>query len=126
MKKLLIIISFLALFLSCKKTAISPEGPTDVRIRNLSESAYTEVIVRIRDEEIGFATIEKNTTSQYHRFKTAFPKAYISARVNGDTISTGPVDFTYMNYFGQVRMTYDVIIENRLLRIKNVTLDSPL
>jgi hypothetical protein len=126
MKRLLIIILFLSVLLACKKVSISPEGPTDVRIRNLSESAFTEVIVRIKAEEIEFGTIEKNVVSEYNRFKTAFPKAYISARINGDTISTGPVDFTYMNYFGQVRLTYDVIIENRLLKIKNVTLDSPL
>jgi len=126
MKRLLIITLFLTICLSCKKTSISPEGPTDVRIRNLSESALTEVVVRIEDEEIGFGTIEKSSESAYHRFKTAFPKAYISASINGDTISTGPVDFTYLNYFGQVRMTYDVIVENRLLKIKNVTLDSPL
>jgi len=126
MKRLLLIIFFLSVLLSCKKVSISPEGPTDVRIRNLSESTFTEVIVRIKDEEIEFGTIDNNVVSEYKRFKTAFPKAYMSARINGDTISTGPVDFTYMNYFGQVRMTYDVIIENRLLKIKNVNLDSPL
>jgi hypothetical protein len=126
MKRLLIMTFFLSVLLACKKVSISPEGPTDVRIRNLSESTLTEVIVRIRDEEIGFGTINKSVVTEYHRFETAFPKAFISARINGDTISTGPVDFTYMNYFGQVRMTYDVIVENRLLKIKNVTLDSPL
>lgn len=126
MKRLLIITMFLTILLSCKKTAFSPEGPTDVRIRNLIDVPLTEVIVTIEDEEISFGTIEKNVESDYHLFKTAFPKAYISATLDGDTISTGPVDFTYMNYFGQVRMTYDVIIENRLLKIKNVTIDSPL
>jgi hypothetical protein len=126
MKRILVSILFLSILLSCKKTSISPEGPTDVRIKNVSESTLTEVIVRIEDEEIDFGTIEKSDESVYHRFKTAFPKAHISATINGDTISTGPVDFTYMNYFGQVRMTYDVIIENRLLKIKNVTIDSPL
>jgi hypothetical protein len=112
--------------MACKKVSISPEGPTDVRISNLSELTFTEVIVRIKDEEIVFGTIDKHVVSEYYRFETAFPKAFISARINGDTISTGPVDFTYMNYFGQVRMTYNVIIENRRLKIKNVTLDSPL
>jgi hypothetical protein len=84
------------------------------------------VIVRVKDEQIAFGTIDINNVSEYHRFKTAFPKAYISVRINSDTISTGPVDFTYMNYFGQVKMTYDVTVENSRLKIKNVTLDSPL
>lgn len=128
MKRLYVIALLLLVicFFSCKKTPFSPEGPTDVRIRNLTGSVLTEVAVKIRDEEIAFGEIGINTVSEYHRFKTAFPKAYIFARINQDTISTGQVDFTYMNYFGQVRMTYDVTVENSLLKIKNVTLDSPL
>ena len=109
-----------------QKTPFSPVGPTDVRIRNQTGSALTEVVVRIKDEEITFGNIDINNISEYHRFKTAFPKAYISAKISRDTISTGPVDFTYMNYFGQVKITYDVNVENNRLMIKNVTLDSPL
>jgi hypothetical protein len=111
---------------SCKKTAFSPEGPTDVRIRNISGSTFTETVVRIKDEEIVFGTIDINNVSDYHRFETAFPKAFISARINRDSLSTGQVDFTYMNYFGQNKITYDVTVENNLLKIKNVTVDSPL
>jgi hypothetical protein len=127
MRKLFLITLFLpVVFLSCKKIEFSPEGPTDVRIRNLSNYSLSEVIVRIKDEEIAFGTIDKSNVTEYHLFKTAFPKAYISAKVNNKTISTGQVDFTYMNYFGQVRLTYDVIIENDLLKINNVTIDSEL
>lgn len=127
MRKLFLITLFLpVVFLSCKKTEFSPEGPADVRIRNLSNYIFTDVVVRIKDEEIAFGTIDNVNATEYHRFKTAFPKAYISAKIDNDTISTGPVDFTYMNYFGQQRLTYDVIIENDRLKINNVTLDSPL
>jgi hypothetical protein len=126
MKKLFLITLILPLFISCKKIAFAPEGPTDVRIRNLSNSTLTEVVIRIKDEEISYGTIDRSTVTEYHRFKTAFPKAYISAKIDNNTISTGPVDFTYMNYFGQVRLTYDVIVENDLLKINNVTLDSEL
>lgn len=127
MKKLFLIALLLpVVFLSCKKTEFSPEGPTDVRIRNVSNFIFTDAVVRIKDEEIVFGTINNSNITEYHRFKTAFPKAYISAKINNDTISTGPVDFTYMNYFGQQRLTYDVIVENDRLKINNVTLDSPL
>jgi hypothetical protein len=30
-----------------------------------------------------------------------------------------------MNYFGQNKITYDISVENKLIVIKNVTLDSP-
>lgn len=128
MKKIVVITLLLHVFcsFSCKKTEFSPVGPTDVRIRNISSTELTNVYVRIRDEEIAFGTIGINAISGYHRFGAAFPKAYISATVNNETLNTGPVDFTYMNYFGQNKITYDVSVENGLIVIKNVTLDSPL
>jgi len=128
MKKLYVITLLLPLIccLSCKKISFSPEGPTDVRIRNVSGTVLTGVIVIIKDEEIEFGTIDISNVSEYHRFRTAFPKAFISARINADLFSTGPVDFTYMNYFGQNKITYDVTVGNNLLKIKNVTVDSPL
>jgi hypothetical protein len=128
MRKILVITLLLHVFscFSCKKTEFSPVGPTDVRIRNISGTELTNVSVRIKEEEISFGTISINATSEYHRFETAFPKAFISAGVNNAYLDTGPVDFTYMNYFGQNRITYEVSVENSLIVIKNVTLDSPL
>ncbi len=128
MKKLLVITLLLHIscIFSCKKAEFSPVGPTDVRIRNISGTELTNVLVRIKEEEISFGTIGINSTSGYHRFEAAFPKAFISAGVNNEILNTGPVDFTYMNYFGQNKITYDVSVENKLIVIKNVTLDSPL
>jgi hypothetical protein len=127
MKKILLLTLLLpVLVLSCKKTEFTPEGPSDVRIRNLSNYIFTDVVVRIKDEAISFGTIDNVNVTEYHRFKTAFPKAFISAKINNDSLSTGPVDFTYMNYFGLQRLTYDIIVENDMLKINNVTLDSPL
>jgi hypothetical protein len=128
MKKILVITLLLHVIccFSCKKTEFTPAGPTDVRIRNISGTELINVSVRIKEEEISFGTIGTNSTSGYRRFETAFPKAYISAGVNDENLNTGPVDFTYMNYFGQNKITYDVSVENGLIVIKNVTLDSPL
>lgn len=126
MKKLYFVVLFLTLLIACKKTEFSPEGPTDVRVRNMSGYDFIEVKVGIKEEEISFGTIEQNSTSEYHRFKTAFPKAFISADIDENTLTTGQVDYTYMNYFGLVKLTYDVIVENQQLKIINVTLDSEL
>jgi hypothetical protein len=87
MKKLCVItlLSLVICCFSCKKTPFSPDGPTDVRIRNLTGSALNGVVMKIKKEEIEFGT----------------------------TDSTRQVDFTYMNYFGQVKMTYDITAENK-------------
>jgi len=136
MKKIIIITLFLITALACKKKEFSPEGPTDVRIRNLSDQIFNQVIVSTSDKPEDIDTvgnIASGSVSDYFRFLKAYPKAQISAKINigGSlvTFSTGPVDYTYMNYIGQDRITYEVSISdmnNRKLTINNVILEEPL
>jgi hypothetical protein len=133
MKKLIFIsIIFLTIF-ACKKTEFSPEGPTDVRIRNLSDQTFTNVIVstsEYTDDIYTFGTIEKYVTSDYFRFKKAYPKAQITATINGQIFTTGPVNYNSgITYIGQAKITYSVFIKNvstKTLEISDVSLDAPL
>jgi hypothetical protein len=136
MKKLLLISVFILTVLSCKKTEFAPEGPTDVRVRNLSDQSFEEVVV-ITSKNVGdtieFGTIATQSVSEYFRFAKAHSKAEITAKINiGGTLTkftTGPVDYTYMDYKGQVRMTFEVWISdfnNRKLEISNLVLDEAL
>ncbi|HUX57623.1 MAG TPA: hypothetical protein VMV77_11670 [Bacteroidales bacterium] len=136
MKKILIIsLTVLALF-ACKKTEFSPEGPTDVRIRNISDATFNEVIMKTSEKEEDvdtIGTISANSLSDYFRFEKAYPKAEITAEINiggvVSTYSTGSVDFTYMQYIGQDRITYEVWISNpskKELSISNVIVEEPL
>jgi hypothetical protein len=136
MKKLFIIFLLLLSVLSCKKQEFSPEGPTDVRVRNLSTLTFEEVIVKTSEktEDVDtLGTIIKSSTSEYFRFKKAYPKAEISAKINigGSLVkfSTGTVNYTYLTYIGQDRITFEVYISNlnnRELSISNVILDEAL
>jgi hypothetical protein len=136
MKKI-IYISFLILSLAaCKKKHFSPEGPTDVRVRNLSELTFSDVIVSTSEKKgdtLAFGDINAGTESGFFRFKKAYPKAQISAKINigGSLIefSTGPVDYTYMQYIGQDIITFEVYISNptnHVLTISNVIEEEPL
>ncbi len=67
--------------------------------------------------------------SDYYRFEKAYPKAEISAEINGILFSTGPVSVTYMTYLGQDRITYEVDVSNmnnKELKINNVIHEEPL
>jgi hypothetical protein len=136
MKKLLILpLIFLAVF-SCKKTKFSPEGPTDVRVRNLSDVTFSEVVVSTSENETdkaSFGDIMTGSVSEYFRFTKAYPKAEISAKIDvgGSAVefSTGSVDYTYLNYIGRDRITFEVYISdfnNRKLTISNVILEEAL
>jgi ABC-type transporter MlaC component len=136
MKKIIIIFFLLLSVLACKKTKFSPEGPTDVRIRNIADLTFEEVIVSTSEkaEDVDtIGTIAKSSVSEYTRFKKAYPKAEISAKINigGSLVkfSTGSVNYTYMQYIGRDRITYEVYISdlnNRELKISNVILDEAL
>lgn len=136
MKRLFIVSLILLSVLACKKKVFSPEGPTDVRIRNKSDLVFEMVIVSTSEKQEDVDTlglISSGSVSDYHRFTKAYPKAEISANinVNGTLVkfSTGPVDYTYMEYIGQDKITYEVYISdfnNRVLSISNVVPDEPL
>ena len=136
MKKFIVISLLLLSVLACKKKELSPEGPTDVRIRNITEETFEEVIVSTSEKSADIDTlgnIAKSSVSDYFRFTKAYPKAQISAKIHisGSLVkfSTGPVNYTYMQYIGQDRITYEVYIsnmDNRELTISNVILEESL
>jgi hypothetical protein len=136
MKRLLFFIVIILFALACKKTEFEPEGPTDVRIKNLSTLTFEEVIVTASENAEDVDTITKidpQSVSEYMRFTKAYTEAGISATINVggtmETFSTGPVVFTYLTYVGQVRMTFEVYIssmENRELKISNRILEEAL
>lgn len=130
MKKLLIISLLILSVLACKKTKYEPEGPTDVRVKNISDVAFTEVRVNISDSIKLMGNIGSNGYSEYMRFHKAFVVAEISAKVSGQLFTTGIVDYTGKTYQGQVKLTYEVWISdftNKKLAMRIVyPLDGPL
>jgi hypothetical protein len=136
MKKLFIISILILSLLSCKKKGNTPEGPTDVRIKNLSDLTFRNVTVstsEITDDSYTYGNITNGEISDYFRFSKAYPKAEISADIdiNGTLVnfSTGAVDYTYMQYLGPQKVTYEVYISSmndHQLTISNVIPEEPL
>lgn len=129
MKKLLFISILLLTVVACKKTKFSPEGPTDIRVQNISDLPFELVIVNTSDGIDTLGNISAGGYSEYFRFNKAYPKAEITAKVNGQLFSTGSVNYNGMTYIGQAKVTYDVFISdlaNKKLTINNCSLDAPL
>lgn len=129
MRKIFFLSLLLILIFSCKKVKFSPEGPTDVRVRNLSDLTFNEVIVNTMGGIDTLGNINPGDISDYYRFEKAYPKAEISAKLNGILFSTGPVNVTYLQYLGQDRITYEVYISSmnkKELKINNVIHEEPL
>lgn len=136
MKRVLLIAVSILLLVSCKKTEFAPEGPTDIRIRNKTNLAFTNVVISTSEYEDDVATIASiapGATSEYQRFKKAYPKCKISATitVGGSPVvfSTDDVSYTYMQYLSTQRVTFEVFIPNmdaRKLEISKLIPDEEL
>ena len=129
MGKIIFTALVLLTLLPCKKTVFDPEGPTDIRINNITSSTFTGLTVTMADTTINFGDIPSNDTSDYFRFDVAYPKTEITCTVDGATYTTGPAPDIYMQYLGQNKITYVVYISNptnKELSIYDVIYEEPL
>ena len=115
MKKFILIVLTVLLVGACKKEQTAPEGPTDVRIRNLTTLALQDVVVDI-DTVVNYGVIDAKATSGYIRFPKAYPQVKITAKIDIDgslvTFTSNVVDYTYMQTMGRMRITYEVQTPN--------------
>lgn len=131
MKKFLSVLFIIFCVVACKEKEFSPEGPTDVRVKNVSVSDTTllQVVVNTSGGIETMGDITPGGVSEYKRFSKAFPIAEISATFKGQTFSTGTVDYNAITYIGQAKITYEVRISdyvNKKLKIRHCSLDAPL
>lgn len=136
MKKYIVIIFVLFAFIACKQTEWAPEGPTDVRVKNMqTDITFYDVVIKTaggRDttgniKKLG--TIAPGNASEYQRVTFAYPKAEITATISGQTYSTGAFESTYLQYLSRHKVTYEVYISNptnKELKINDVIYDEPL
>ncbi len=116
MKRTMILLLLIASLTACKKTKIEPEGPTDVRVYNNTDRLFENVTVNTSGGEFNFGDVSPHTYSSYHRYDKAYPKADISLTIGSVSYSTPKQDYTYMQYMGQMKMTYKIFISNESRR----------
>ena len=129
MRKILLISLLSLIVLSCKKLDKEPLGPTDIRVRNLTNLNMTELTVNTSGGENNYGTVDAGGTTDYFRFEKAYPKANISAVINGQKYKTDTAIYTWMQYLGVVKATYEIYIESESLKklsISNVIMESSL
>jgi len=113
---------------SCKEKT-SPEGPTDIRVKNLSDVTFTSVTVNTSGGTNDYPELISGAFTEYKRFEKAYPIAEITAVIAGETYSTGPQNYNYQVVLGQGKFTYEVWIPisgHKTLAISRVIPEAPL
>jgi len=134
MKRAVIILFIAVTLVACKKTKFSPEGPTDIRIRNKTSQTFEGVSVTTSDDPayndrvFSYGTVTAGSLTSYHRFDIAYPEASITLTIGGVTYSTVTPDFQYLTYIGQDRVTYELTVLDAVSHTLKITtiLEGPI
>ena len=128
MRNIFALAFIMMIMVSCEKPNRTPEGPTDVRIKNLTDQAFTDVNVDTGGGNHNYGDIEAGGITDYFRFDKAYPDAEITAIINDEIYTSGEQDYTYAIYIGPDKITYEVYIlnpEQRILEV-DVIIDAPI
>jgi len=130
MKKLLFLFLSLSLAFACTKENPTPDGPSDIRIRNITGSDFLNVFVDIGDGEDegehNYGNIANHSETDYHRFEIAYPDALITLVIAGEGYSTPTPDHTYAVPIQQGKFTYEVWVSSGNTLDMRVIADAPL
>jgi hypothetical protein len=129
MKNLTLLLIIAVLFVSCKKEKMTPTGPTDIRVRNVSLVNMSEVTVETGGGTFNFGLIKKDSVTTYHRYEKAYVVANVSAIINGQKYKTDTAIYTYKQYLGPDKVTYEVeVVDDGLkkLGLHNIIHESPI
>ncbi len=121
----ILLVSLMGILLvwGCRKK--SPEGPTDIRIKNLTTQIFDSVYVDTYSGDHTYGTILPADTTDYERYDKAYREAYIKLYINEVKYEFVPVDFTYEVLLGQGKFTYELDIISDTIRI-HVIAEAPL
>jgi len=128
-KKLVFLFVLLVMTLSACKEKFTPEGPTDIRIKNLSTLTFEQITVNTSGGTNEYETLAGGAYTEYKRFEKAYPYAEITCTIGGETYTTGPQNYNYQIVLGEGKFTYEVYISNpaqRTLAVSKVIPEAPL
>ena len=128
MKKIVFLsIVFTAIVLTtCKKDEYTPDGPTDIRIHNVSSLTYDSVVVSTSWGINEYGTVNPGVKTEYKRFEKAYPREQVNMYI--DSVSYEfPPDDSIRVLLQQGKFTYELNVDTvaKSLNI-HVIADAPL
>lgn len=93
MKKLLLPITSFLIFISCTDNKGAIESNANIRLSNISQFDFNNVIVNTWDKEIKFGNLNSGQTTDYKFFKIAYRYAFVELSINGETYTLQPIDY---------------------------------
>jgi len=125
-------ITFLSILLiailmtSCKKDKYTPDGPSDIRIHNVSSLTYDSVVVITTWGNNEYGTVNPGEQTEYKRFEKAYPREQVNMYIDSVTYEFPPDDSVrVLLQQGKFTFQLDVDTVAKSLNI-HVIADAPL
>lgn len=112
---------------SCNKTEYTPNGPTDIRIHNVSSLTYDSVVViNTLSESNEYGTVNPGAQTEYKRFEKAYPREQVNMYIDSVSYEFPPDDSVRV-LLQQGKFTYQLDVDTvaKTLSI-HVIADAPL
>jgi len=115
------------LLTSCKKTEYTPDGPTDIRIHNVSLLTYDSVVVvNTALETNEYGTVEPGEQTVYKRFEKAYPREHVNMLIDSVSYEFPPDDSVRV-LLQQGKFTFQLDVDTVAKSISiHVIADAPL
>lgn len=97
MKKILILIISMALFISCSNDTVNDNlSQVNIRLSNVSDFDFHNIIVDTTTGNVHFGDVSSGQKTDYKVFQVAYRYAFVELEIDGETYTLQPID-----YFGE-------------------------
>lgn len=92
MKKILILIISITIFISCSKDDENSSG-LRIRLSNVSQFDFQNIQVNTSTGNVSYGNVKAGKKSDYKVFETAYRYAFIELQIDGKTYTLQPIDY---------------------------------
>jgi hypothetical protein len=91
MKKILTVLLLTIIFCNCSSSNESTD--LQIRISNVSEFNFENIIVNASGEKVNFGNLNSNSKSEFKAFDLAYRYAYVELEIDGESLTLQPIDY---------------------------------
>lgn len=108
MKNLVFFILLTILTLSCTTNNDTQISPVQLRLANVSNFDYTNIIIR---DGVQYEDLEMGSISEYQTFESSYSYMFVQLVINQDTLIIQPIDFVGESLVPSGNYTYEINVD---------------
>jgi len=122
MKKLLILTIAVTVFFGCSKNSDTNTSEVYIRLSNISEYNFKNIIVNTSTGNVDFENIDSGQMTQYKIFETTYRYAFVELEIEGGIYTIQPIDYEGETPIKNGYYTYQIDSNDSQVQYGRITL----